>query len=158
MNSGIISSRYATALLKRVTETGRGQQVCDQVEQLLENPEVLIQSLEPDLKSFVEVIAKNGRQEYLKLALNTFVRKYYESAGIKMALLTTAAPAPGLEEKLSALIHEKMGCSVKMKTKVDPNLIGGFTFVVDDLLLDASVSRQIDLIRRELIEKTNRIV
>ncbi len=158
MNSGIIASRYAAALLKRVTETGRGQQVCDQVEQLLENPAVRIQTLEPDLKSFVDVVVKNGRQEYLKLALSSFVRKYYEASGIKMAYLTTAVPAPGLEEKLSALIQEKMGCSVKMKTKVDPELIGGFTFIVDDLLLDASVSRQIELIRRELIEKTNRIV
>lgn len=158
MNSGIISSRYATALLKRVTETGRGRQVCEQVEQLLEHPDVQIQALEPDLKSFVDVIVKNGRQEYLKLALNSFVRKYYEASGIKMAYLTTASPAPGLEEKLSALIREKMGCSVKMKTKVDPKIIGGFTFVVDDLLLDASVSRQIELIRGELIEKTNRIV
>ena len=56
------------------------------------------------------------------------------------------------------MIESKTGCKLDLKTEVDPTLIGGFIFEVDDLLLDASVSRQIDIIRRQFIEKNRRIV
>ena len=39
MNTGIISSRYATALLRYTQETGGGARVCAQVRRLLEHPE-----------------------------------------------------------------------------------------------------------------------
>ena len=45
-----------------------------------------------------------------------------------------------------------------MEAEVDPSLIGGFTLSVDDKLLDASVSRQLEEIRRQLMEKNKRIV
>ncbi|MBQ3975977.1 MAG: F0F1 ATP synthase subunit delta [Bacteroidales bacterium] len=45
-----------------------------------------------------------------------------------------------------------------LNVKLDPSLIGGFRLVVDDLLLDASVSSQLEKLRRQFIEKTSRIV
>jgi F-type H+-transporting ATPase subunit delta len=45
-----------------------------------------------------------------------------------------------------------------MVAEVDPAIVGGFVFTVDDLMLDASVARQIELIRRQFVEKNNRIV
>ena len=45
-----------------------------------------------------------------------------------------------------------------MEESVDPSLIGGFVLDLEDYRLDASVSRQIEDIRRQLVQKNNRIV
>ena len=42
--------------------------------------------------------------------------------------------------------------------EVDPSLIGGFVFDIDDAIIDKSVSRQLELIREQFIEKNRRIV
>ena len=40
----------------------------------------------------------------------------------------------------------------------DPSIIGGFIFEVADKRIDASISRQLEELRREFIEKNGRVV
>ena len=61
MNTGIIATRYATALLRYTEETGGGERVCAQVRRLLEHPEERPAALEPELERFVRLLVKNGR-------------------------------------------------------------------------------------------------
>ena len=122
MNTGILSSRYATALLRYTQETGGGERVCAQVQRLLEHPE------------------ENP------------------SLGILVAHLTTAVPAGELEDKLRSMLEKKFGGEVRIESRVDPDLVGGFTLEVGDYLLDASVRRQIETIRRQFVIQNNRIV
>lgn len=242
MNTGIIATRYATALLKLVDETGSGSAVVDQVriieKALDELPDfrravsdptvaparklalfeaalsslaaepVEAPSLVPDLRKFFELLIRNGRIGDVRLVLTTFIIEYYRSRHIKRARLVVADPAllssssvsgsdspvagsdspvagsdssvagsvrgtvirqtrlpegdsrrPGsLESRLRELIGKETGCELLLETKVDPSLIGGFVFEVEDMILDASVSRQLDFIRRQFIEKNRRIV
>lgn len=235
MNTGIIATRYATALLKLVEETGSGSAVVDQVriieKALDELPDfrravsdptvaparklalfeaalsslaaepVEAPSLVPDLRKFFELLIRNGRIGDVRLVLTTFIIEYYRSRHIKRARLVVADPAllssssvsgsdspvagsdssvagsvrgtvirqtrlpegdsrrPGsLESRLRELIGKETGCELLLETKVDPSLIGGFVFEVEDMILDASVSRQLDVIRHQFIEKNRRIV
>lgn len=155
MNTGAIAARYAKALLKLVDETGRGEQVCAQVRRMLEDPNQIPKELEPDLCRFVSLVKEKGRESYLRLILHSFVSMYDREHGIKVAHLTTAVPDPDLEEQLRGVLT---GCRLVFKTKVDPSIVGGFVLVVDDLMMDASVKRQLDLIRRQFIERNRRIV
>ena len=157
MSTGIISSRYATALLKLVTESGRGRQVYDQVQTMLGDPASVPTPLEEDLRKFTLLLVKNGRMPYLKYILTTFSRMYREANRMKQASLTTVVPAPELEEKLRELVRAE-GYELILESKVDPTIIGGFIFSVDDLLFDASVRRQLEIIRQQFVEKNNRIV
>ena len=68
------------------------------------------------------------------------------------------AQRPALESRLRDLVEKQTGCKLILKTEVNPSLIGGFVFEVEDTVLDASVSRQLDFIRRQFIEKNRRIV
>lgn len=235
MNTGIIATRYATALLKLVDETGSGSAVVDQVriieKALDELPDfrravsdptvaparklalfeaalsslaaepVEAPSLVPDLRKFFELLIRSGRIGDVRLVLTTFIIEYYRSRHIKRARLVVADPAllssssvsgsdssvaesdspvagsargtvvrqtrlpegdsrrPGsLESRLRELIGKETGCELLLETKVDPSLIGGFVFEVEDMILDASVSRQLDVIRHQFIEKNRRIV
>lgn len=233
MNTGIIATRYATALLKLVEETGSGELVAAQVQVIekaldevpdfrraVDDPAVaavqkislfeasLKDSMAQELHKFLELLIRNGRIGDVRLVLTTFVTEYYRSRHIKRARLVVADPAllssssvsgsdspvagsdspvagsdssvagsvrgtvirqtrlpegdsrrPGsLESRLRELIGKETGCELLLETKVDPSLIGGFVFEVEDTVLDASVSRQLDFIRRQFIERNRRIV
>lgn len=209
MNTGIIATRYATALLKLVDETGCGDVVAAQVQTVekaldevpdfrraVDDPAVapakkiaLFEaalssvaesvegtSLAPDLRKFLELLIRNGRIGDVRLIFTTFVTEYYRARHIKRAKLVVADPAllnpeptlsdrelaeplrPTLDVRLRDLIEKQTGCKLILKTEVNPSLIGGFVFEVEDTVLDASVSRQLDIIRRQFIEKNRRIV
>ena len=159
MNVGIISSRYATALLRYVQETGGGERVCAQARELLRGgADMKSVRLEPELSRFVELLLENGRLDMAKLCLAHFVRIYCKSAGIKYATLVSARKSPGLEERITGLLEKQTGCRVLVDSSVDPALIGGFTLEVEDYILDASVSSQLDSIRRQFVTTNNRIV
>ena len=206
MNTGIIATRYATALLKLVEETGSGELVAAQVQVIekaldevpdfrraVDDPAVaavqkislfeasLKDSMAQELHKFLELLIRNGRIGDVRLVLTTFVTEYYRSRHIKRARLVVADPAlldpeptpsdpvpvegslrqaqrPALESRLRELIGKETGCELLLETKVDPSLIGGFVVEVEDMILDASVSRQLDVIRHQFIEKNRRIV
>lgn len=206
MNTGIIATRYATALLKLVEETGSGELVAAQVHVIekaldevpdfrraVDDPAVSVvrkislfeaalkDSMAQELRKFLELLIRNGRIGDVRLVLTTFVTEYYRSRHIKRARLVVADPAlldpeptpsdpvpvegslrqpqrPALESRLRDLVEKQTGCKLILKTEVNPSLIGGFVFEVEDTVLDASVSRQLDFIRRQFIEKNRRIV
>lgn len=214
MNTGIIATRYATALLKLVEETGSGETVAAQVQAiekaLDEVPDfrravvdpavapakklalfeaalsslaaepvegtsrpnqslrqtrrpVEATSLAPELRKFLELLIRNGRIGDVRLIFTTFINEYYRSRHIKRARLVVADSAllnlgSTLESRLRDLIEKQTGCRLILKTEVNPSLIGGFVFEVEDTVLDASVSRQLDIIRRQFMEKNRRIV
>lgn len=206
MNTGIIATRYATALLKLVEETGSGELVAAQVQVIekaldevpdfrraVDDPAVaavqkislfeasLKDSMAQELHKFLELLIRNGRIGDVRLVLTTFVTEYYRSRHIKRARLVVADPAlldpeptpsdpvpvegslrqaqrSALESRLRDLVEKQTGCRLILKTEVNPSLIGGFVFEVEDMILDASVSRQLDVIRHQFIEKNRRIV
>ena len=158
MNTGVISSRYARALLRLTTENGSSFAVYSQIRAMLDNPDSISSSLHPDLQKFVSLLVQNHREQYLKFIFNSFVSLYLKQNNMKLATLTTAVPNPELEQKVRTLISEKTGCGLDLTVKTDPSLIGGFKLVVDDLLLDASVSAQLDRLRRQFIDNSSRIV
>jgi len=158
MNTGAITNRYAKALLLLTQESGRGEQVCSQVRAMLRDATVIPSPLEPDLSRFVALLAKKGRTEYLRRILRTFVDLYCESVGLRHVTLTTAVPSPKLESTVKADLESRLGCKILLETQVDPALIGGYRLEVDGKMLDATVRRQLQVLRREFIQKNNRIV
>ena len=158
MNIGIISSRYAMALLRLVDETGNGEAVYAQALQVLKDPDSMPRRLEPEPSKLVTPLVRNKRLEYVKFVLHRFTELYNASRGRKLVILRTAVPAPGMQQRILALLKERIGGEIVLDAEVDPSLIGGFTLTVDDKLLDASVSHQLEKIRRELLDKNKRIV
>ena len=154
MNTGVISSRYARALLLLTQESGRGEQVFSQARALLKDPTKVPEPLEPDLARLVMLLRKNGRREYLRYVLNDYLRLWCKSTGAHMAHLVMAAPDPALPDRIATLL----GGKVFIDTEIDPSIEGGFTVILDDVMLDASVRGQIERIKRQLIERNSRIV
>ena len=158
MNTGAITKRYATALLRLTRENGSGERVCRQIVALLRDPSAIPQPLEPDLQRFISLLVENKRTDYLRRILRTYVDLYCEESGFKHVMLTSAVKSEELEARIQRTFEEQNGCRVILETAVDPALIGGFRVEVDGMMLDASVRRQLDQLQRQFIEKNNRIV
>lgn len=158
MNQGAVSSRYAKAFLSLVQETGRGEQVFTQVRALLKDASSAPKPLEHDIERLVLLLRRNNRLDCLKFVLHDFVRLWCDAEGIIIATLVTAVPSPGLSSQLEKLLAERTGKRVIMESKVDRDLLGGFVLELENETLDASVRRQIDDIRRQLVQKNNRII
>lgn len=158
MNQGAVASRYAKAFLELVRESGRGEQVFAQVRALLKDASSAPQPLEPDIEKLVLLLRRNRRLDCLKFVLNDFVRLWCSDQKILLARLVTAVPSPGLYERIESLLKDRSGCRIILETEVDPDLLGGFIIELENETLDASVRRQIDDIRRSLVQKNNRII
>ena len=158
MNTGIIASRYAAALLRYTEETGGGERVYAQVRRLLDHPEQNPGPLEPELERFGRLLVDNGRVEDVRLIFRSFLSMYCRARGIVPVRLTTVVPSEALERKLRGVLEQQFGGEILIETRTDPALIGGFTLEVGDYLLDASVRRQIAAIRRQFVIQNNRIV
>ena len=158
MNQGAVASRYAKAFLELVRESGRGEQVFAQVRALLKDASSAPQPLEPDIEKLVLLLRRNRRLDCLKFVLNDFVRLWCSDQKILLARLVTAVPSPGLPERIESLLKDRSGSRIILETEVDPDLLGGFIIELENETLDASVRRQIDDIRRSLVQKNNRII
>lgn len=125
---------------------------------------VLKQSMSSELGKFIGLLMKNGRITDIRLIFNSFISLYYKSRGIIRGRLVfpSADPSPNGSEDLAAMIKDlvesRTGKKLLLRTEIDGNLIGGFILEVEDQLLDASVSHQLDRIRKQFIERNRRIV
>ena len=158
MKQGAIASRYAKAFLRLVEESGRGQQVFTQVRALLADASSAPRPLEPDIEKLVLLLRRNRRLDCLKFVLNDFVRMWCEANHIVVAKLVCAVASPDLPARAEELIASRTGCRVILDCSVDAELLGGFVLELENETLDASVRRQLDDIRRQLVQKNNRII
>ena len=185
MNDSIIRTRYADTLVKYVQETGNGKSVCRQAEKLArildEVPDLsrmiaakdvvpaakkrellraaLGEPMTPELDRFIDLLLANGRIGSLRMVLRDFGDRYRRSLGLRKARLKVAVPpSEDLLTRLKALVKERTGDEAVIEVVVDPDLIGGFVFDIDDAIIDKSVARKLELIRLQFIEKNRRIV
>ena len=180
MNAGLIARRYASALEQYSTERGQSEAcvanarqmltVMPQLNELLRQPmpgahklEILDKAL-PDqcdaFRGFLKVVTDHRREIYLGRILKSYIAEYKRVRGIVDARLTVAsAPSEQLLAQLEQLtLKDTDAKKVDIEVTVDPEIIGGFIFKVEDRRLDASVRRQINDLKRAFEVKNKRII
>lgn len=185
MYIGSIARRYATALADFAAANGEERTVYDDVQRLnaiwREDPSIRVALFSPvlpdeakhallrqaldgkvslTLDRFFELILHHHREKYLHFMLHAYTGLYRQRHAIVDATLTTAALVSSeAAERIAGIVQMRTRSrEVRLHREVDESLIGGFVFRVDDLLLDASLSRQLNILRRQLGHKQNRIV
>ena len=116
------------------------------------------EDLAPELVAFVRLVSAGRRMEFFSRMLYHFIALYRSAHNMKVGRVVTAVPVAGLKEKLETLLRERTGADIQVYEKINPDILGGFIFEMDGYRLDASVENQFRKIRRQLIEKNNRIV
>ena len=187
MNTGTVSVRYARALLRYAEERSEAEKVYAEmrilagqlravraIHERLADPTVkdtdkcrLLETAVTDGKSvlsessaaFFRLVVGAGRGDCLLFMAVSYQDLYRRRNGIVPVELITAAPV-GDERRtrLKQLVNNVEHGKVEWTHTVDPSIEGGFVLLVDGYRLDASVAWQLQRIRKELIEKNNRII
>jgi len=177
MDEGKISVRYAHALYALAEEKGIHQEIYQKMGILsqafleipaltgtLANPmhsakeklDLLITAvggdINPLLNDFFRLVIKKGREEFMIFIAVSYQRYYREKQRIVVGKITSALPLK--EEsisKIKQLISKKFDATMELTTAVDPDIIGGFIFEVDNCQMDSSVKAALKKIQKELI-------
>jgi F-type H+-transporting ATPase subunit delta len=184
MNSGLIPVRYATALLDYANVSDLQDRVYaeakaitksyfqfSELRTVLDNP-VLAKSEKRKIiilaagdktskpfERFLDLLLDNNRENHLLSIALKYIDLFRKQKNIHYGKLTTAAPInAATEKKLMAMVENTTGGTIEMEKVIDPQILGGFMFEVDFVRWDASVSGQLRRIRKEYIEKNNKIV
>ena len=176
MDLGVISVRYARALLKSATELKLEDQVYKEMQTLsrsfLEVPELRFTIDNPMLskdkklklivtacgekvgeltKKFVALVLKEDREKTLQFMAASYITLYRQQKNIIRGSLTTAAPvSKDTEDRMRRMVESKTKGTVEFKTEVDPNIIGGFILEYDTYRMDASVKTKLSNILTQL--------
>ena len=176
MDLGLISVRYARALLKASDEAKQAETVYADMQMLaksflqvpklkttIDNPMLSKQQKENLLvvatantsceltRRFFKLVLKEGRESIMQFIANSFVSLYQKQNNlIRAKLVTVSKLSSVMEEKLKRLVESKTKGAVEFVAETNPDLIGGFVLEYDTYRLDASVKTQLNTILSEL--------
>ena len=178
MDIGIISVRYAKALLRFATENKEEQQVYAEMESLAKTF-LKVQALQPTLlnpilsdhqktellvaacvgdqkvtnstKRFIELVTDKKRADLMQFIANSYISLYRKSKGIIKGKLTVPTNiSDAVCKRLQQIIESKTSNQVEFELCVDKDIMGGFILDYDTYRLDASLRKQLSELKRAL--------
>ena len=176
MDIGVISVRYARALLKSATDAKIETDVykemqtmaktyteVPQLRQTIDNPmlskdtkQALLLTAVGDspcelTKAFISLVLKEDRENVMQFIANSYVTLYRQQKNvIRGRLITAAAVSPATEQKMRQMVESKTNGTVEFETEVNPDIIGGFILEYDTYRMDASVKSKLNSILNTL--------
>jgi F-type H+-transporting ATPase subunit delta len=172
MDIGVISVRYARALLKSATEQKLDAAVYQDMQTLAEsyvrvpqlrstidNP-MLAKETKRELlltacgdkrttltTRFVDMVLKEDRESIMQFMANSYITLYRQHKNvIRGRLITATAVTPATEQKMRQMVESRTNGTVEFATEVNPDIIGGFILEYDTYRLDASVKAKLNSI------------
>lgn len=101
------------------------------------------------------LLLENKRIDLLDEVAKKYTILYNELNNIRVATVTTAVElTPEMEQKVMAKVQELTGGNASLISKINPEILGGFILRIGDLQYDASVSGNLNRLKREF-KKTN---
>ena len=176
MDIGVISVRYARALLKCALDAKIEDKVYVEMQTLaksyidvpqlrftIDNPmlskekkEMLLQTAvgqEPSslVKNFISLVLGEDRENVMQFIANSYITLYRQQKNIIRGKLTTAvAVLPATEQRMRQMVESKTQGTVEFESEVNPDIIGGFILEYDTYRMDASVRSKLNTILTQL--------
>jgi F-type H+-transporting ATPase subunit delta len=177
MDIGVISVRYARALLKSATDAKIEDGVYEQMQllaksfievpqlrQTIDNPmlskekkETLLvtavggEKAAPLTKAFIALVLQEDRENMIQFMANSYVTLYRKQKNVIRGKLTTAvAVSPETEQKMRRMVESRTQGIVEFETEVNPDIVGGFILEYDTFRMDASVKSKLNSILNTL--------
>ena len=176
MDLGVISVRYARALLKCADEQKLEDKVYKEMQTLsqsylevpqlrftIDNPilqnatkeQLLAQACGGEVseltRKFIAIVLHKDRGNALQFMAASYITLYRRQKNIIQGTLTTATKvSQKTEDKMKEMVEAKTHGTVEFNTQVDPSIIGGFILEYDTYRMDASVKTKLNTILNEL--------
>ena len=172
MDSGVISVRYARALLKGALKQKLETVVYEEMQMLFQSylrvPQLRFTIANPMLKKddkqqlvttatggtlssltqqFLQLVFREGREDTLQLMAGSYITLYRQQKNITRGKLTTAvAVSPEMENKMKQKVEGMTHGTVEFNVETNPDIIGGFILEYDTYRMDASVKSKLNSI------------
>lgn len=172
----IVATRYAKSLLDLAVEKGKLEEVYKDMQLVKEvvqqNHELVVMLNSPIIKtdkkqavisaifkgkisdlslSFMDIITGKRREMYIGNIAESFIEQYKLQKKVLTAVITSAI---GLDDttrqKVVELVKQTAQGEVELVEKVDRKLIGGFVLRIGDKQVDASISRKLNDLRKNI--------
>ncbi len=117
--------------------------------------EALTEGMSPLTTNFLKVLCDNRREEIFE----DVVRRYEEMVEDHLGRIEVeVVTATGLSEEMQERIRERIarilqGREVILKTRVDPEIVGGAIFRFKDRLVDGSIRGRLEGLREAMLER-----
>lgn len=176
MDQGRASVSYAKALLDYSVEKHVVETVYAQTEVLLEilkkNPDFylllhspmvslskkiqitnsFLKDFTPVLVNLIVLVIKNGREKLLENIILVFQKNFRERFNIIKTFVESAKPLElTTKNSIKDYLSKTYNKSVELVFLINPDIIGGFILTIEDRLLDKSVKRELEQLRKKLI-------
>lgn len=184
MNIGLISVRYATALFQFAQNENVESEVYEQAKFItdvffqvkklhttLENPlihktkkkEIILtafgEKASDAIERLIDLLLRNNRESFLQYIMLEYQEQYRLSKNVYQGKLITAVEIDDITTKnLVESLEKKVKGKLELKKTIDPSILGGFILQVDYNRWDASLSGQLNRIKKQYIERNRRIV
>ncbi len=113
--------------------------------------QVFSSAVSPLALNFLLLVLDKKRQDYLDLIYKEYVDMADESRNIQKAELISAMPISDEDMKnLSDNLTRSTGKTVQLKVSVDPSIIGGVKIRLGDKVIDASIAKKLEMLKRSL--------
>jgi len=184
MNVGMISKRYAKALLEYAIENKSEDTVYSEMKKLevafaaeprlrmaMDNPTLTIKdklglikaavggNTSNVLSRFFDLVLKNKRETGLQYIALSYADLYCQMKHINKAKLVTATPVGNeVADRMKLLVQQIKPGTLEFETKIDPDIEGGFMLFFDTFRMDASVKTQLKRIKQQFIEENSKML
>ena len=176
MDIGVISVRYARALLKSASELKLESAVYNDMLSLAESyvrvPQLRFTIDNPMLakdtkkqllctacgenrtevtERFISLVLKEDRESIMQFMANSYITLYRQQKNvIRGRLITATAVSPATEQRMRQMVESRTNGNVEFETEVKPDIIGGFILEYDTYRMDASVKNKLHSILNTL--------
>ncbi len=176
MDIGVVSVRYARALLKSATEQKLEDAVYQDMQTLAKSyvkvPQLRFTIDNPMLakdkkkmllltacgekyttltERFVELVLDEDRENILQFMANSYITLYRQQKNvIRGRLITATTVSPDTEQKMRQMVESRTKGTVEFESEVNPDIIGGFILEYDTYRMDASVKSKLNSILNTL--------
>lgn len=107
--------------------------------------------MHPLTLNFFKLLALKQRERYLVAIMDVFSAIVDEAAGRVVAKVTTAVPiTQNQEQQFVQQLSVYSGKQVRLETETDEQIQGGFIVQLGDTVFDASVTTQLQRLKRQL--------
>lgn len=186
MEVGILSMRYARALIEYAQEKGTEDRLYQEfitlsdsfsthpmLRDALDNPIISTEDKflllctaadgrekpSEEFIRFIRLVLNHKREAYLQFMSLMYLDLYRKLKHIGVGRLITAVPvSKEVEDRIRSVAARTLHATMELETVVDSSIEGGFIFDINDFRLDASVATQLKRVKQQFIEKNRRIV
>lgn len=184
MNKGLISVRYARALLQFAQNENVEDEIYEQAKFLvgvfgniknlhtaLHNPMIsktkkrnfILTACGGEVtdafKKFIDLLLLNNREDCLQYIMLQYQELYRKSKNMLYGKLITATEIDSVTKtKLIKSIEQKVEGKLELEEIIDPSILGGFILELDFMRWNASLKNQLNKIKNQYIERNRRIV